>query len=273
MGGKVQAQAISTTFLLIATLSWLFSITSVQAAGSRSLQEELHLGNAAYGEGRFQEAIAIYSALIDEHGFSPELLHNLANSYAAAGDNGRAILHYLQGLRIAPGNEDLQADLDLVRQKAGLFNQELSLTERLLHHYNMNQWLMRALIFYVLFTLLLGINLRFHLKKGLYTFATLLAGAALFCCLGAYVQKEEWYSGVIVAPDARLLLSPFQGSSTNGSLSEGTLAKAEKSHEGYLYVRDQRGRSGWVYGSAFAQIGVSAATFGRDGVEPGSLRQ
>ncbi|MDJ0622851.1 MAG: tetratricopeptide repeat protein [Desulfocapsaceae bacterium] len=273
MSGKAYSPAITATFLLTAMLVWLFSITSVQAAASRSLQEGLHLGNAAYGEGRFQEAIAIYSALIDEYGFSPELLHNLANSYAAAGENGRAILHYLQGLRIAPGDDDLQADLELIRQKAGLFDQEHSFTERLFRHYNMNQWLTSALAFYGLFTLLLGLNLRLHFKKALSTLGPLLVCAMLFCCLGAYVQKEEWYSGVIVAPDARLLLSPFQESSTNGSLAEGTLVFAEKSHEGYLYVRDQRGRSGWVNGSYFARINTSAATFHRDGVEPDSLRQ
>lgn len=260
-----------TAQALIALLVCLFSLTAVQAESTSSLQEGLHLGNAAYNENRFQEAIEIYSALIGEYGFSPELLHNLANSYAGAGETGRAILHYLQGLRIAPGDDDLQADLDLIRQKTGLFDRELPFTERLVQHYNMNQWLSRALVFYMLFTLLLGLNLRFHFRKALSPLATLLVGAMLLCCLGAHMQKKIWYSDVIVAPDARLLLSPFQESSTNGSLPEGTLVFTEKSHEGYLYVHDQRGRSGWIEDAAFARINTNAATFDRGDAERDSL--
>ena len=270
MSSKRHVPAMSAAILINAILLWLFVISPVQAEETSSLQEGLHLGNAAYGEGRYREAIEIYAQLIGEYGLSPELLHNLANSYVGAGEQGRAILHYLQGLRIAPGDDDLRADLELIRQEAGIFDQESRPTTLMLRHYDMSQWLTRALGFYILFTLLVGLNLRFSFKKALYPLGTLLIGATLFCCLAAYTQKEAWYSGIIVAPDARLLLSPFQESASNGTLVEGAQVFAEKSHEGYLYVRDQRGRAGWISGSAFALINTSAATFGRDGAEPDS---
>lgn len=267
MSKTTHFQAIATFIVVKMLFFGLITLLPVQAEERLSLQEGLHLGNSAYGQGRYQEAIELYSTLIGEYGLSPELLHNLANSCAGAGERGRAILHYLQGLRIAPGDDDLLADLQLIRKEVGLFDQEPQ-SAALFGYYDMNQWLIRALFFFVLFTLLLGVNLCFPLKKRIYPLGALMVGTALFCCVAAYTQNEAWHSGVIVAPDTRLLLSPFQESASNGTLNEGAVVFTEKSHEGYLYIRDRRGRAGWINSSAYIQINTSAATFGPGSVAP-----
>ncbi len=229
------------------------------------LQTNLEKGNVAFTEGRFKEAITVYSELIREYGFSPELLHNLANSYAADGQNGKAILNYLRGLRIAPADDDLRADLALIRKKVGLFNDERSVSERFFSYYDMNQWLTRALLGYVLLTLLLGFNSRFHLKKGVFSSSFVLAGLVLFCCVGAYSQLQKWNGAVIIQPETRLLLSPFKTATSNGSLIEGTLVYSQKIHLGYHYVLDEKGRSGWIPSTSFKPINASSLTYTPEG--------
>jgi len=243
----------------------LMAASAYSADRGRELQMKLNDGNVAFSAGRFKEAITVYSDLIRDYGFSPELLHNLANSYAADGRNGKAILNYMRGLRIAPGDDDLRADLALIRKKVGLFNDEPSASERFFSYYDMNQWLTRALAAYVLLTLLLTLNSRFHFKKGVFRSCAVIAGFIIMCCVGAYSQRQKWNSAVIIQPETRLLLSPFDTAASNGSLIEGTLVYGEKKHQGYYYVLDEKGRSGWIPSASFEPVNTSSATYSPEG--------
>jgi tetratricopeptide (TPR) repeat protein len=231
------------------------------ADDGKELQMKLEKGNVAFSENRFKEAVTVYSELIRDFGFSPELLHNLANSYAADGQDGRAILNYMRGLRIAPADDDLRADLALVREKVGLFNEEHSMSERFFGYYDMNQWLTRALAAYVLVTLLLALNSRFQLKKGIFSSCIVLAGLIVVCCAGASSQWQKWNGAVITQPETRLLLSPFEAAASNGSLIEGTMVYSLKKHQDYYYVLDEKGRSGWVSSASFEPINISSSTY------------
>jgi tetratricopeptide (TPR) repeat protein len=235
------------------------------ADSGKELQMKLEKGNVAFSEDRFKEALTVYSELIKNYGFSPELLHNLANSYAADGQIGKAILNYMRGLRIAPADDDLRADLALVREKVGLFNEERSISERFFGYYDMNQWLTRALAAYVLVTLLLALNSRFQLKKGVFRSCIILMGLIVVCCAGAYSQRQKWNGAVITQPESRLLLSPFEAAASNGSLIEGTLVYSLKKHHDYHYVLDEKGRSGWVPSASFEPINTSSSTYSPEG--------
>jgi tetratricopeptide (TPR) repeat protein len=237
------------------------------AGSDTELQIRLENGNVAFSKGNFKEAITVYRELIYDYGFSPELLHNLANSYTADGRNGKAILNYLRGLRIAPGDDDLRADLALIRKQVGLFNDEQSLPERFFGYYDMNQWLIRALIGYILLTLLLAVSVRLHQKKGVFSCCFIIAGLIIACCAGAYVQQQKWNGGVIIQPETRLLLSPFKEAASNGSLIEGTLVYSQKKHNDYHYVHDETGRSGWIPSSSFEPINTSSLTYIHEGAE------
>lgn len=234
---------------------------------STDLSVRLNDGNIAFTEGRYKEAVVIYSDLIHDFGFSPELLHNLANSYAADGQTGMAVLNYMRGLRIAPADDALRADLALIRKKVGLFSEKRSLPVRFFSYYNMNQWLKRALLGYVLLTLLLVFNSRFHPKKGIYSSSFVLTGVVVICCIGAYYQHKSWDSNVIIQPEARLLLSPFKAAASNGSLIEGTLVNSQKKHQDYYYVLDEKGRAGWIQSSSFEPINTSSLTYSLENAE------
>ncbi|NNL29504.1 MAG: tetratricopeptide repeat protein [Gemmatimonadetes bacterium] len=97
--------------MAIATLIlFLPSSVAVQAQ-----DEIVARGNAAYQEGDFAAAVEAYEAVLESGYRSAGLEYNLANAYFKTGELGRAILHWERALELAPGDEDIQANLDLAR--------------------------------------------------------------------------------------------------------------------------------------------------------------
>ncbi len=73
-------------------------------------------GNRLYQAGDFAGAIAQYDSVRLVGFESPELHYNLANAHYRAGDVARAILGYERAARLAPADEDIQANLEIVRR-------------------------------------------------------------------------------------------------------------------------------------------------------------
>jgi len=228
---------------------------------SSNLNERLQAANEQYSKGNYSEAIASYRSMTAEYGFSAEILHNLANSYAADGQYGLAILHYLRGLRLSPGDNDLQGDLEMTRKNIGIFTEDYNFKEKVLYLFDLNQWCLLALAGYVILTFLAIVyytlkNFRIAPKLSLITAAFICV-----CLTGAMQQKNLWSGGIIVMPEIRLLMSPFPTASPRGLIEEGAIVVPEKKHGEYIYVSDRRGRSGWIRSEAYRQINTSAITY------------
>ena len=73
------------------------------------------LGDKAYAESRFADAIAIYETVIAEQGTSLPLCYNLANAYYRNNQLGKAILNYERALRIDANDEDAKTNLNFVQ--------------------------------------------------------------------------------------------------------------------------------------------------------------
>ncbi len=73
--------------------------------------------DSAYNKGNYIEAAEIYSKVAAENGVSPELLSNMGDSYARAGDYGHAMLAYRRALLLNPGMKSLQNNIEYVRSK------------------------------------------------------------------------------------------------------------------------------------------------------------
>ncbi len=88
---------------------------AVMAVPARAQDEIVARGNAAYQDGDFVAAVEAYEAVLESGYRSAGLEYNLANAYFKTGDLGRAILHWERAQELAPGDEDIQANLDLAR--------------------------------------------------------------------------------------------------------------------------------------------------------------
>ena len=94
-------------------------------ADEQAQQDQYQNAASAYSRGDYKQAIEGFGMLATE-GLSASLLYNLGNSYAQAGQSGRAILNYERVLRLAPGDSDTIGNLELVRKDKGIFQEEHS---------------------------------------------------------------------------------------------------------------------------------------------------
>jgi tetratricopeptide (TPR) repeat protein len=210
--------------------------------------------NAAYSRNDFTEAIAVYEELAAAHGFSDALLYNLANSYAQSGMIGRAVLNYERALRLAPGDPDIVANLQLVRSANGLFTREERAAERFFNLLSMNQWIGLGVTALILLTLVLLISLRLRLSGRALTIHCLGCTLVMLVATIAVVEMRHQWRGSVVLDESKLLISPFAEAASAGSIQAGRLVQEGKRHEGYVYVEDETGRKGWLAHSAIEPV-------------------
>ena len=223
-------------------------------AAEQTHEERFQGAVAAYGRGDYKQAIDGFEALTGE-GLSASLLYNLGNSYARHGQVGKAILNYERALRLAPGDSDIHGNLDLVRKDQGLFQEEQTMGYRFISLLGLNQWIWLATCSLVLFAGILLLPFYPALKRSSrYGMALCSLFAAITACSGTIGQYQQWHDGVVVVPDARLKVSPFESAASIGTIQEGRLLRPGKVHKQYVLVVDEAGRSGWLAADTFEAI-------------------
>ena len=229
---------------------------SVSASENGNPRKEFQEASSAYSRGDYGTAIEEFESLC-KTGLSAPLLYNLANSYAQNGQSGKAILNYERALRLAPGDSDIRGNLELLRKKQGLFQEEKTIYQRFAGFLSMNQWIVLVTCAFVVFAVVLLLPVSFGLRR-----TSRLTAAA--CCLfitavslfGMFGRYQHWYDGVVVVPDARLQVSPFESAASIGTIQEGRvlhMGKA-KTHGNYFLVEDETGRRGWLAAESFETI-------------------
>jgi len=79
-------------------------------------QSDFDAANAAYADGRYEEAAAIYQSLIDDQP-DATLYYNLGNARFKQGELAQAILNYERALRLKPNYKDAQYNLAFAESK------------------------------------------------------------------------------------------------------------------------------------------------------------
>jgi tetratricopeptide (TPR) repeat protein len=214
-----------------------------------------HEANGAYSRNEFSSAVESYESLLADHGYSPGVLYNLANSYAQLGSIGKAVLNYERALRLAPGDSDIIGNLQLVRHSNGLFSPETSFSERLLHIMSMNFWVWLGGIGLLAITSVLLSTLRFKPSR---TTVTLVISSGIIMimlsAIGTTALRQDWNSFVVIDSKARLQISPFKGAATVGDIKEGRKVTPKKEHGEYIFVEDETGRTGWIGAAAIEPV-------------------
>ncbi len=232
----------------------ILSLSTLVVAGEQEKAAGLfEQANISFTQGEFEQAIEQYSNIISKHGVSASLLYNLANSYAAAGEVGWAVLNYERASHLAPGDADIQGNLAQVRKDAGLYRDDQPLQRRLIALLGADQWLLLAgcaLLCCGVFALLitLGVGKK---GKGLHW---LLAGSLLVFLLTlplAFLRYQDRNIGVVLSEEAHLLISPFADAKLAGDIKAGRLVRPEKEHGDYALVETETGKSGWLSKDSF----------------------
>lgn len=77
----------------------------------------LDSANAAYNKANYAKAISFYQHFLGGGIESPQAYYNLGNCYFRTNEIGKAILYYEKAQKIAPGDPDIQFNLQLANQK------------------------------------------------------------------------------------------------------------------------------------------------------------
>ncbi len=93
---------------------WLAFLASPPTAAQEAFFAE---GNRLYQAGDFAGAIVQYDSVRSAGFESPELYYNLGNAHFRTGDVARAVLNYERAARLDPADEDIRANLEVVRRR------------------------------------------------------------------------------------------------------------------------------------------------------------
>lgn len=255
--GTVAQKSMATLFLfLLSTFSFLLSPLFASTPDA-----DLDAANRAYTYGSYEESAQLLQKLIAERGYSAPLCFDLANAEARAGHPGQAMLNYERARYLAPGDADINHNLQLTRKQAGLAPNSYRWWQVMLLSINWTIWF--GLIVTCLSLLLLALvgqrfasNVASALKIPQATLRTVFKGIFFVCIplalLFGFVELavigfNNRIEGVIVASkEATLRLSPFETAESVGSIPEGELVTVEDRHNDYFRIEGRDHHFGWV---------------------------
>jgi hypothetical protein len=238
----------------------------LQADGSDS---DLNAANQAYTDGSYDDSARLFQQIIATRGYSAPLCFDLANAEARAGHMGDALLNYERARYLAPGDPDIEQNLQLTRKRAGLEPNPYRWWQIVLLSINWTVWLaIMGMVLTLLFLAIIGTayapalstitKIPVRLLKNIFRGA-LFAGIP-FCLLMGFVELStigfnNRIQGVIVAPKAATLrLSPFDSSDTTGTIPEGELVTVEDRHNDYLRIEARDHHFGWIQDKDIAPV-------------------
>jgi hypothetical protein len=273
-------------FTLILGMMFLLASEDNAAAKENLGQNLFVLGNKAYVEGNYHQAIVHYKAALDKAGYTSSLLYNLGNAYYMKNEIGQSILNYERALYLDPGNAQVKANLALARKNSGLGIREQASWISFFKRLTLNEWTWAGVFALCTFSIILLLNgIRPGILRGT---APKMMGCLCFLLIiaagtGMVLQSGNLNRGVIVSENTRLRVSPFNSAAESGVVKNGKVVQLAKTYEGYIFIHEAKGQSGWVpekavkailpkAGNRQTQTSLTQSTTGKisgSGVEPG----
>jgi hypothetical protein len=179
--------------------------------------------------------------------YSADGLYNLANSYARAGKPGLAVLNYERAALLAPGDADINANLEYVRARAHVPTEPRNRFARIVQ---------TARPAFAAWIGVLGIALvgagglarkitpRFQRVRT----SSILVGVALIALSvsNAMLLWPRMQEAVVLVDQTPARVSPVPMGDTAFVLLEAETVTIAAEHEDFVLIRNRGGRSGWV---------------------------
>ena len=217
-------------FFLTIAAALLMATASIAAEKCAGIET----GTKAYNENDFERAIDEWKTCVDEGFVNANLYYNLGNAYYRSGKLGFAIFYYKSALRLRPGDDDIQHNLNYAQTKTrdkeedGEENPILQGLMNLHHAISLKSQMNIALVLF--WAIALVITARRFVKgdrgKNICTGAV-FALSVILCTIGAsavykMIVLETDITGVVTAANADVTSAPSDKSQTLNTLSEGT---------------------------------------------------
>lgn len=234
-----------------------FAIAVGMAAATAQPAAMLARAQDHYAKGDYAQALAAYDSIATTQR-SAALLYNIGNCHMKLDDVPRAILYYERAIRLQPGAEDIQANLDHARSLVVDRVNELpafslgSLWDRLRGGKDVDQWARRSLwlclLTFVLAAVALALRRPLWRRAVLATSALgLLATLIAMALAGQRVAEvNDRSEGIIMQPKVDVLGEPRTGAITVFVLHEGTKVDILQEQNGWYEVKLGNGSVGWA---------------------------
>lgn len=241
----------------------LFILLLVSLSGHAITKQN---ADTEYQKGNYQQAITDYQVLLKQ-GLSADLYYNLGNAYYRSNNITQAVLAYERARLLAPGDKDINFNLDFARSKT--IDKITPQSEMffvlwyrsLVNLLSSNAWASAAMASLVLALVLLLLYLfsgRLLLRQIGFVGACALLLFFGMANLFAAQQKRAFVhrtGAIVIAPSVDLKAQPTQRSAQNSVIHEGTRVEiVDKSMRGWRQVQLADGREGWLQAQAIEEI-------------------
>jgi tetratricopeptide (TPR) repeat protein len=221
----------------------LASILTAALAGSAVADfEPFVAGNAAATTGDHTTAAAAFERAIELHGWSAGALFDLGNAYASSGRPGPAILAYERARLLAPRDRAVNANLDHVREAAGISVSSPTRINTVLATLSSDDWT--------------------WIGTAAFAWSLLRRTARPLAIGGIITSVFAMTAAVAIAPgstDAVIVrsetarIAPTATAEAAFTAPEGENVRIEQLRGEFVYVRDGD-RSGWIPNSAVERV-------------------
>ncbi len=218
--------------------------------------------NKLFQSGDFPEAVSSYQKIVDTEGASAAVLYNLGNSHYRLGQYGPAILAYERAKLLTPRDPDLQANLNLARKGATVFDISAldPRLEAVVGYFSLNEWswlVVGAALWIGVLSVMTGlvrfpngIARRVALASVIFSVILIAAGIAALV-----LRRNEVGRGIVLLKEAPIRLSPFEKAETVGTPGEGRIVRMGAKNGGYFYVEVPGTElHGWMFEADVAKI-------------------
>jgi tetratricopeptide (TPR) repeat protein len=229
---------------------------------AQDMDGEFSSANQAYIDGDYQQAIELYSKILEQGIESGEVFFNLGNTYYKTNDLGRAILNYEKARKYIDGDPALEQNLKLTQLRIVDKIEpipELFIVEwwtELIHTFSMDTLLWLSFSIYTTVILLI-IGLLLSSRRIFYRFiwaATLLFILILIITLSVIYEFETTKFGVILEEKVSVISEPDSDGTEVFILHEGTKVKINRNLNNWLEISIPDGKIGWLKHTALEII-------------------
>jgi len=223
-----------------------------------STQEEYLKGNSFYSEGNYENAIAVYEAILNDNNVSPDIYYNLGNAYYKNNQIPFAILNYERTLKLKPDHEDALFNLKMANKKTvDKIDRlpELFITNswrNLITSRTVNGWayftvglVFLALIFFIIYLLTNPVLF----KKISFYGGSFFLILGLFCWLMASQHQhinQSASEAIVFEPTITIQSEPNLKAEKLFTLHEGTKVKLLEQMNEWSKIKLPNGNVGWL---------------------------
>lgn len=252
-------------YIYILLLLMMPLMTTAQEAKTEGYSKVL--GDSAYSQARYDDAIRIYESVIENNGGSPELYYNLGNAFFRNNMIGKAILNYERALRISPTDKDTKVNLEyaLAVTKDEVAEQyQIFLAvwfNAIVDTMGVNAWAVVAIVAFILFLmglLLFFFNSRVGIRKTALVFVLLSFFVVIFANVAAshiYNRMNDDTEAIVMKEEAYLKSTPDNSGTELIKIHEGRKVKIiDGTMREWKKVELEDGTVGWLPAVAIERI-------------------